>query len=94
MADGQDRHRSGRFVDAIQDTVGASSRTVAVGQRWPEPLPHAMRVLEQGTGEELDRSGGDRFGNPSVMCRRAEETICSRYGRSVTPRSGANASPP
>jgi hypothetical protein len=62
VANGQDRDRSGRFVDAVQDTVGASSRTVPVRQGWSELLPDAVRVLEQRSGDELERGGGDRFG--------------------------------
>ena len=62
VADGKNSHRSGLIVDAVQDPVGASSRTVPVCQRWAEPFPDAVRALKQRAGDELERGGGNGFG--------------------------------
>jgi hypothetical protein len=42
------------FVDSIEDAVGAAPRGVDAGEIPAQLLADPMRVLEQGSGEELD----------------------------------------
>ena len=62
VADGKDDHRSGLIVESVQDAISASSRAVPVCQGWAELFPDAVRVLEQRAGDELERGGGNGFG--------------------------------
>jgi hypothetical protein len=65
VADGKDSHRSGLIVDAVQDAVRAGLAVHGdgvVSQGWAEPFPDAVRVLEQRTGDELERGGCNGLG--------------------------------
>jgi hypothetical protein len=54
-----DRDQILGVVDAIDDLEGAATRGVEARELSPQWSAHAARVRDQGTGHELDDSGGN-----------------------------------
>lgn len=94
MSDIDDRDGALLIVNAVDDTVGAAACAVAIVQRRAESLAESVRIVEQGTDDELVRSECRSFGHslgelaPSGGCddkRVAVLTFCHtlRLRRSV-----------
>jgi len=62
--DRKNRHRPRRIVNAVDDAVGASPRTVAIGQWRHQLLAHSLRILQKWSHDEFVRSKCDRRGKP------------------------------
>jgi hypothetical protein len=58
-------------IDPIDHAVGTASGAVSVIERRSEPLAHAPRVVQQGTGDELVRGERDRLWEVLGTCLRA-----------------------
>ena len=56
MADVNDADDMLRVVYAVNHAVRAPARAEPVVERRTQPLPNAMRILEQGADDELVRS--------------------------------------
>lgn len=62
--DGEHRDRAGGIVYSIDNSIGAASGTVAIGQRRHDLLADTMRVCQEGSDDELVCRERDRRGQP------------------------------
>jgi hypothetical protein len=58
----KDMHEMGFVVDAVDDSVGATSRPMAAQQRTEERFPNTVWVDGECIVAELQNRGSDRFG--------------------------------
>jgi hypothetical protein len=50
------------LVDSVQDAVGAAARGVDAGEIAAQLLTDPLRILDQGSGQELDYRRRDALG--------------------------------
>lgn len=60
--DAEDDDFTLRLVDSVQDAVGAAARGVDAGEIPAQLLTDPLRVLDQGSGEELNDCRRDALG--------------------------------
>lgn len=53
---------SGRFVDSVEDTKGASPRRPHALELVAELTPESMRVLDERARDQVDDRNGDGLG--------------------------------
>ena len=71
-------------VNSVENAIGAAACAIAIIQRWPEPLFHPARIIEQWTDDELIGSKCDRFGKLLGQLLFRSRRNDHSYRRSVT----------
>lgn len=64
MGDPQNEHRMFRLIDAVHDSVGASSGASTAFELAMQRASNSLRIVGQRTVDEVDRRNCNRRGEP------------------------------
>jgi hypothetical protein len=65
VGSGDDRNNTDdalSLIDSVDDSVGATPSAVTIAERRLQTLADSVRVVQQGSNDELVRREGDRLG--------------------------------